>query len=188
VQLALLLGLALAGRAGWYDPASFAGRVVAAMILFVAVGMVWQCLVFLRTDLYGVLVTATGCRNLWEVKSLLLRRAFGRLGPDGAAALAAAHPRDLAVGRWFRWVYLAGLGVAAAYLAAVFLPIQRTLVGWAGPELWAGPARPQFWTTLGLCVVIYLPLVLVGWMWLTGRSARTAPAEPVSATTAGGAG
>jgi hypothetical protein len=32
--------------------------------------------VFLRTDLYGGLVTATGCRNLWTVTSLLLRPAF----------------------------------------------------------------------------------------------------------------
>ena len=113
-------------------------------------------MVFLRTDLYGVLVTAAGCRNLWEVKSLLLRRAFGRLDADGATQLAGAHPRDLAVGRWFRWLYLAGLGLAGAYLAAVFVPIQWTLLSWAASDLAAGPLRLQFYTTLALRMIIYL--------------------------------
>jgi putative peptide zinc metalloprotease protein len=170
VQLAALLALSLTG---WLDPASLSGRVIAAWVLLLVFSMLWQCMLFLRTDLYGVLVTATGCRNLWEVKSLLLRRAFGRLDADGAAQLAAAHPRDLVVGRWFRWLYLAGLGIAAGYLAAVFVPVQLTLIGWAADELRAGPLQPRFWTTLVLCVVIYLPLALVAWLWLTGRRRRT---------------
>ena len=34
--------------------------------VFVLASTLWQCMVFLRTDLYGVLVTATGCRDLWQ--------------------------------------------------------------------------------------------------------------------------
>jgi putative peptide zinc metalloprotease protein len=138
--------------------------------------MLWQCLLFLRTDLYGVLVTVTGCRNLWEVESLLLRRAFGRVDAAGAEQLAAAHPRDLAVGGWFRWVYLAGLVLAAGYFAAIYLPIQRTLLDWAAPGLQRGPGTAGFWTTLALCMALYLPPAVVLWIWLRSSARRVAAA------------
>ncbi|HZN20604.1 MAG TPA: hypothetical protein VFB84_20825, partial [Micromonosporaceae bacterium] len=52
-------------------------RPLPALVFVLVASALWQCMLFLRTDLYGVLVTATGCRDLWRVKSLLVRRAFG---------------------------------------------------------------------------------------------------------------
>ena len=115
VVLALLLAVELLAVASRISPPPLLARLLAALAFLKVAGMLWQCLVFMRTDLYdGVLVTATGCRNLWQVKSLLLRQAFGRLSPAQAAEVAEADPRDLRVGRWFRWVYLAGLVAALA--------------------------------------------------------------------------
>lgn len=92
VVLAGLLGMQLSAAAGRLPLAGSTARLVAAVAYLKVGTMLWQCLVFLRTDLYGVLVTATGCRNLWAVKSLQLRQAFGRLTADQAAELAAADP------------------------------------------------------------------------------------------------
>ncbi|WUI03577.1 hypothetical protein OHR68_17755 [Spirillospora sp. NBC_00431] len=123
--------------------------------------MVWQCMIFLRTDLYAVLVTATGCRDLWRVKTLLLRRAFGRLGPDGEAELAAAHPRDLRVGRWFRWLWLAGFGVVAGWAAVFFVPVVPPVVDWTAGHLANGPLTWDFWYGLGCAAVIFVPWAAV---------------------------
>jgi hypothetical protein len=121
-----LAGL-LALRLGWRELSPTAAGVLDAVIYLKITTMIWQCLAFLRTDLYGVLVTAAGCRNLWQVKSLLLRAAFGRLSVQQAAELAAADARDLRVGRWFRWVYLAGILAAVGYIGYFFLPAMMSL-------------------------------------------------------------
>src|SRR5262249_8007565 len=98
VVLALLLVLRLMFRDGSLPLPHLLDELAAALAFVIVTGMIWQCMVFLRTDLYAVFVTATGCYNLWEAKSLLLRRAFGRLSREQAGRLADAHPRDIAVG------------------------------------------------------------------------------------------
>jgi hypothetical protein len=121
----------------------------------------WQCLVFLRTDLYAVLVTATGCRNLWRVKTLLLRRAFGRLTPAQTTELAAADPVDLRVGRWFRWVWLAGFLAVTAWFLVFLLPVIGAVLVWAGEGLALGPSAWQFWYRAGCAALLLAPLATV---------------------------
>jgi putative peptide zinc metalloprotease protein len=128
-----------------------------ALVFVLVVSSLWQCLVFLRTDLYGVLVTATGCRDLWRVKSLLLRQAFGRLDAGQRAELDRADPRDVSVGRWFRWVWLAGYPLAAGYLALFYLPLLVDVARWAGGALGGGPGRGAFWSALAVVVLVALP-------------------------------
>src|SRR5262249_60351947 len=69
-------------------------RLLAAIVLAQLVAIIYQCLVFLRTDLYFVLLTALGCRDLHRVTRLYLRSRLVGLTADQAAALAGAHPRD----------------------------------------------------------------------------------------------
>jgi hypothetical protein len=57
------------------------------------------------------------------------------------------------------------------------VPIQRALLSWATLELRAGPLHVRFWTTIVLTCVIYLPLILVVWMWVTGRRRRSQDAD-----------
>lgn len=144
-------------------------RLVGTLIYLKVVTMLWQCMVFMRTDLYGVLVTATGCRNLWEIKSLLLRRAFGRLTAEQAAELDAADPRDVRVGRIFRWCYLAGFLAAVAYFGYFLLPVILRLLVWTADGLSAGPPTSEFWLTAAGSAVVYLPLLGAGGIWLVSR-------------------
>lgn len=169
VVLAALIGVEVLASAGAVTPPPLVNRLLATLVFLKVAGMLWQCLVFLRTDLYGVLVTATGCRNLWQVKSLLLRQAFGRLSIEQAAELAEADPRDLRVGRWFRWVYLTGFIVALAYFAYFYVPVLARLLAWTGDGLAAGPATAHFWLTTAGSVILYLPLLTALALWIGSR-------------------
>ena len=152
-MLAVLLAVELTAAEHWWAPPALAAAVVAALVFVEAAAMTWQCLLFLRTDLYGVLVHATGCHNLWRVKTLSLRSALGILSPAQAAELAAAGPRDRAVAAWFRWLWLAGYLAAAAWFAWFSVPLLARLAGWAWPGLAASPGMGRFWITIG-CVTI----------------------------------
>jgi len=100
--LAVLLAVELTAAEHWWAPPAPAAAVVAALAFLEVAGMTWQCLLFLRTDLYGVLVHATGCHNLWRVKPRPLRSALKMQSPAQAVQVAASGARDRAVDTWFR--------------------------------------------------------------------------------------
>ena len=129
-------------------------RLLAAAVFVRVAAITWQFLVFLRTDLYAVLVTAVGCRNLWRVKSLLLRQAFGRLNAPEEAELARAAARDVEVGRWFRWVWLTGLVATMGWFIAFSLPVLLGILGWVADGLSPGPFTDQFWLTAAASLVL----------------------------------
>jgi hypothetical protein len=185
----LVLCLVLCGRlliaAGWWSPPDLVSSVLALCAFLLVVRIIWQCLIFLRTDMYAVLVNATGCRNLWRVKSLLLRRAFGRLTPAQAQELAGADPVDIRVGRWFRWLWLTGFFTVTGWFVVFLLPVLLTVLGWAAEGLLLGPADVQFWYRAAVTAVFFAPWALV--TFLAGRDAARhvaswlrRRAEPVS--------
>ncbi|MET8867066.1 hypothetical protein ABZW11_29340 [Nonomuraea sp. NPDC004580] len=91
---------------------------------------------------------------------LLLRHAFGRLTRAQAAEVGRASPADLRVGRWFRWVWLAGFAVVLAWFVVFVLPVVVSVLGWAAGRFVLGPLDPAFWYAL-LCVALLLgPYVL----------------------------
>jgi hypothetical protein len=147
-MLAALLTVELGATNLWWTMPTFAAQLVAALAFTETAAITWQCLLFLRTDLYAVLATATGCHNLWQVKTLMLRRALGILSPAQAAELATARPRDLKVATWFRWLWLGGLVAAAAWFAWFSLPLLAHVVAWAVPGLTTSPSTGKFWISL----------------------------------------
>lgn len=152
--LAILLGSELGAAEHWWTPPALAVHLTAALAFTQLAAMAWQCLLFLRTDLYAVLATATGCHNLWRVKTLALRRALNTLTAAQAAELAAARPRDLTVAAWFRWVWLTGFAAAATWFAWFYLPILTHLTTWIGTGLATSPAAARFWTTIGCTAIL----------------------------------
>jgi hypothetical protein len=140
----------------------FVDRAAAALIAVEVSGILFQCLVFLRTDLYSVLVMMFGCRNLWRVNALELRRTFGRLSNEQAAELASAHPQDIRVANWFRWLSLFGFAAAASYFAAFVVPALWTLLGWIAASLSdSAPTSARFWQSIIFAILALLPLALL---------------------------
>lgn len=161
-----LVGIRLLDETGSWNIPVIVVRLAAALAFGTMTSMLWQCMVFLRTDLYAVLVTATGCHDLWDVKTLLLRKTFGRLTPEQADQLAMAHPRDITVARWFRWIYLIGVPATLAYYAAFRLPIAAGMITWTYHGLTTGPATTTFWLALTTSTAVFLPLLTVITTWL----------------------
>lgn len=160
VLLSLLLGARLLIGQGVWSPAPAVDATLAVWVYVKLAGLLWQCMVFLRTDLYAVLVNALGCRDLWRVKTLLLRRAFGRLTPAQAAELDAAAPADVRAGRWFRWVWLAGFAGVLAWFVFFVVPVAVAVLAWTADGLLLGPFEPRFWYAL-LCAGLLLgPYIL----------------------------
>ena len=172
----VVIGVLLAGQlvAGPVRP-------LRAMTFVLVASTVWQCMVFLRTDMYGVLVTATGCRDLWRVKSLLARRALGRLDERQRAELDRADPRDVRVGTWFRWIWLAGYPLAGAYLTLFYLPLLWYVARYTGAGIGAGVASPRFWWGLLVGALVYVPVGTTLWIALAGLWRRRSGPVPVPA-------
>ncbi|GAA3650306.1 hypothetical protein GCM10022224_011390 [Nonomuraea antimicrobica] len=162
----LLLALSLALQ--WVTDLALLPALAYVLVFQIA----WQCMIFLRTDLYAVLVTWLRCKNLWRVQALLRRRAFGRLSAAEAEELAAADPHDLRVGRWFRWLWLAGVAVVVAWLGVFVLPVIVGLVQWAATGLAAGPGAWAFWYALCCLAVVITPWVVAGWLAVRERARR----------------
>lgn len=154
--------------------------VLAALTYVLIFQIAWQCMIFLRTDLYGVLITWMGCKDLWRVQTLLRRQALGRLGlplggpfgglsPAQTTELAAADPRDLRAGRWFSRLWLAGVLVVTAWIGLFVLPVLTGLTQWAAAGLAAGPGAGRFWYALGCLAIVLAPWVVAAWLAVRER-------------------
>lgn len=170
VMIALLLGGRLLIDTGAWTPPSQVDSLLAAWVCIKVVQFLWQCMIFLRTDLYAVLVNVLGCRNLWRVKSLLLRRAFGALTAEEEAELAEASDADLRAGRWFRWLWLAGFFAVTAWFCLLLQVIWKILT-WAAEGLQEGPLSGQFWYCL-LCTGLLLGQEAVAMVLAVHENAR----------------
>ena len=176
VRLAALLAARIAADAGNWHPSALLEHVIMALIATTLSGLVFQFFIFLRTDLYAVLVTWLGCLNLTRVTQLLLQQRLPWMRGRGGDELAEASRQDLVVARWYRWVYLSGIVAAAWFFVAFFGPnivtIARATV--ANVEH-ASPARFEFWRwlVLGLLALAPVPLTVLVFVRERTRSART---------------
>lgn len=160
----VLLAVLLAGRllihTGVWSAADSVDAVLAVGVYLKLAGLLWQSMVFLRTDLYAVLVNLLGCHNLWRVKTLRLREAFGRLTAAQAAELAGASTADRRAAGWFRWLWLAGFAGVLTWFAVFVLPVLATVLRWAAARMAAGPLAGGFWYGL-LCAAALLGPYLI---------------------------
>jgi hypothetical protein len=103
---------------------SLAGDVALAFAYMTLLRLAWQFFFYLQTDLYYVIVTVLGCVDLQGTARRVLRARLGRIlrRPGSSADLASAHPRDLAVARWYSWLLLVGWTASIAILIAGVIP------------------------------------------------------------------
>ena len=176
--LAASLGLRLLWASGLVDLPPLLVRFLGAVVLVQLLGLGWQALVFLRTDLYAVLITALGCLNLSRVTALYLKSKVRRLGRAEAAELRTAHPRDVRVVPWFAWLYLVGLVGLLYVFVAYFLPSTAVLAGWMFGSLRGAPAgSTAFWEALTIGAIAaaqgVLPLAIFAWQRRQERRGAT---------------
>jgi hypothetical protein len=177
--LSTCLALRLAWSNGILDVPPLLVRIAGLIVVLEVLALAWQALVFLRTDLYAVLVTRLGCLNLYRVSTLELRRRVGLLRAAEAAELAGAHPRDLRAAAWFGVVTLAGIIWAGLFFVSFFIPGTIVVVGWTVESIGgASPSSAVFWEALAIAVVSVfqslLPLAIFAWQRTGWRRGATA--------------
>jgi hypothetical protein len=161
LMLCSVLLARLGDQLGWWHLATGVAKLFAALTFIELTTIITQCFVFLRTDVYAVLLTATGCFDLWRTTRLELRRRLRCITSTQRAELAAAHGRDRAVARYFVWVYGAGLLLAGWYFVTLFLPATWRLLSWMVRSLGtAGVAHVAFWEALAYGLIMLTPRLL----------------------------
>jgi hypothetical protein len=84
---------------------------------------------FLPTDLYYIMATLCGCKNLMQDTQVYLINQLARVVRHVRSRdQSEVPPHEMRVVRWFAFVWLAGRGVAFASLFLITLPI---LAGYA---------------------------------------------------------
>ena len=159
VGLFVILTMRAAADVGWWSPGTGLAKTLAALTFVELMMIVSQLWIFMRTDVYALLVTATGCVNLWRVNQLFVRRTLRRgLSEAEEHELRHAHGRDLAVARWYVWVYVAGIAAATWFFVAFFAPATIRTVAWMATTVsQAGIGTIAFWEALVFGTIILLP-------------------------------
>ncbi|QDY09072.1 hypothetical protein FJK98_19550 [Micromonospora sp. HM134] len=130
---------------GWLELPPGMVRFLAMVVFSQAVKLAFQTLAYLRTDMYLVMATATGCRNLHEVTRLSLKKWIRRLTPAERTVLRDAHARDLRVSRWYRLLYVAGVIWMVWFAIHFLLPGAKVTLGWAAGVLIGAPFGSAYW-------------------------------------------
>lgn len=151
----VLLAATLLAEVLWQD-APF----LRLLVLLNLATLAWQAMIFLRSDLYAVLVTATGCTNLWETTQLRAKAMFHLISAPERRALDDASPADRRVSRWFVHVWLIGPVFAVGYLVWYLLPWIGEAAAWTAAGLATSPATGTFWWTAASAVALFGPIVL----------------------------
>ena len=173
VVTALLLAARGAQYLGWWHPVPVVARLLAALVVVRVFGFALQFVLFLRTDLYAVLITSLGCLNLTRISRLRMARRYRRLSPAEEHELQSADPRDRAVARWYGWVQLVGLLVVLFYFAAYFAPATIHLFSWLIDGLaGSSPGASRFWEYAGAGCVLLAAILIPPYTFMRDRRGR----------------
>jgi hypothetical protein len=99
------------------------GKYLLALAFGTVLRLVWQLYIFLRTDIYYLVVTVLGCVDLHTVARDMLANRINRLLRRTGRLVDESnwHPRDRAAARWYSWLILVGYSfmIVVAVLAAI---------------------------------------------------------------------
>jgi hypothetical protein len=127
-----------------------------ALALTTLVRLAMEFFLFLRTDVYYLAATLSGCVDLHTTtREIVHNWVWTRLRrPDRRTDPARWHPNDVRAARWYAPLYLLGYGVALALLATVLLPISwRFLHTSVSAALGHNLSSARFWDAAGLLLL-----------------------------------
>ncbi len=159
-----LLVARITAEGGVWHPSSVVSRLIMALIATTVAGLVFQCFIFMRTDLYAVLITWLGCGNLTQVTRWLIGQRLPWLRARATDELAEASGQDLRVAWWYRWIYVGGMIGATWFFVAFFGPNILTVARAAVADVaHSSPLGVDFWRglVLGTLALAPVPLTLL---------------------------
>lgn len=157
------------------------GRIALAMAFPILVRFAYQFLLFLQTDIYFVVATATGTYDLHAAAQALIRnRVWKLLGrPDKLIDEDQWTARDLRAARRYAPGYLVGASVMIAIGVLVIVPILRHIGHLAVIALNSSPLHVHFWDTLLFIALNLIQFALLGFVAIRQRLlSRRAARQP----------
>jgi len=169
VSSALLILLLFARGQHWLSFSMFMVRLVRAMILSYWLRIVWQFFLFVRTDIYFVIVNFFNCRNLLKDTENYLRnltaRVIPRIKPVDQSGIPAAERKVI---RAYAVVWVLGRIMAFGILFAVTVPVAYSYIRALTSAFRAGySANPyNFVDSFVLSVSFLIPVIIGFVMWI----------------------
>jgi hypothetical protein len=168
VTVAVALGLRLAHHHGLLVLPGWADRLLAAIILFQVIGIIWQwAALVMRSDGYAVLANAMRCHDLYRATWLVSKQRLWRLTGAETAELSGISDHDRRVACWFGLFFLAGV-IGMGWMAVSYaVPFLIAMIGWVGHSL-THPALTSlaFWEAVAVTVVVvgqYAAIPALAW-------------------------
>jgi putative peptide zinc metalloprotease protein len=126
---AAVAGLVLLLLAGpWQNTHPLLIDIARAVVLTKLAGIFFQAEVFMRTDIYAILASVTGCHNLWVTKNAVARRLIRRATPQDLIHLASVTSREIRCASVYLALYIPGVAWATWYLVTFALPALWALL------------------------------------------------------------
>ncbi len=153
------------------------GELMVASVIPIIVRLAYQFLLYLRTDIYYVLVTAWGCHDLHGATSAMLRNSLWRVlrRPEQKIDLNQWTDRDRQVARWYQPMFAVGAGVLILVALLIYLPIISNFASVAWESLGARELTPGFWDSLIFLALLLGQFALAGFVaWRERRGVAKA--------------
>jgi hypothetical protein len=166
-DMAVLLACSLLRMAGVRSP-------LAAAVGGLALGsVVFQCLFFMRTDVYYIVTTRLQLGNLLQDAQHWLANLACRIaGRPEPHDLSGIPNREMALIRWYAAFHAAGVITALAGLALLGWRLVTDVPGEAAARTRLGPAHPAFWDGIGVAVLATANMGLLAVVWWKGYRRR----------------
>ena len=169
VIAALLIILLFAASTHFILFLPYIDRVLRGLVFMYFMRIAWQCSFFIRTDLYYVLATFTGCKNLMQDTEVYLRnglsRVLSRVRHTDQFALPAHEQRAV---RYYSYIWIIGRVFSVVLLLTITIPVSIYYVRSVGATLAGGfaAAPASYIDSILLSLYILLPIAIGMAMWL----------------------
>ncbi|MEU4473676.1 hypothetical protein [Micromonospora sp. NPDC023888] len=148
-------------------------RLVRGVVYTLTLSVVYQFLVFMRTDIYYVVGNWLRLGDLMgDTRRWLANQVRRLVGRDPGHDLGGVPARELRIIRWYAPFYLLGSLAVTAALLALTVPAMVTMVRLAVDGLDAPVDGLAFWNGVGFLALVALQLATFGWVLVAER--RTA--------------
>ncbi|MFC7307034.1 hypothetical protein ACFQVC_22750 [Streptomyces monticola] len=159
------------------------GGLPATLAYVVTIQLLFQCALFLRTDLYFVLTNRLRAGNLADDTRQVLRAQWRRATGGPPVDLGAIPARERRLVRWYLPFYAAGVAAALADLVLLIVPALVTMCRRAAAEL-AGPHLLHQAEAAAFLAIVAFNLGSVTVIALRQRRRQAAAAAAAAAATA----
>jgi hypothetical protein len=177
LAVCVLVVTAYVTRAG-HGELTLVGRFCLALAFTTLPRMAWQFYLFMRTDIYVLIATVTGCNDLDAcARGILANRLNTLIGRrDRLRDERQWHPTDRRAARWYVPLLVAGYGAMTGSLLLVGLPVTWQFLRRAVSQVAGGAVTTgRFWDSVVLLTLSISELAITVGLALRERRRQRSP-------------